>query len=74
MRFRDPFAPAARVGDRGRTPAPAGQATPTPPPTDGTPRDPERMTKAQLVTWAEELGLATSGTKVELVSRIRGAV
>ena len=73
-RFIDPFRPAARTGDRGRSSTPAGQSTPTPPPTGGAPRDPERMTKADLVVWARHLGLSTAGTKPELVARIRGSV
>lgn len=72
-RFVNPFAPIARAGAAGRAPRPADAPPPRPQPADGS-RDPERMTKDQLTTWARELGLSTSGTKAELVARIRAAV
>lgn len=72
-RFVDPFRPQARAGDLGRTPA-ATPEPPTPQPAAGETRDPERMNKPELVTWARELGLSPSGTKAELVARIRAAV
>lgn len=62
--FIDPFAPARRAG--------GAPATPQPP--AGQPRDPERMTKAELVGWADELGLSTAGTRADLVARILAAV
>lgn len=73
-RFVNPFAPAARAGDRGRTPAPADAPAPKPQPPAGETRAPERMNKDELIAWAKQLGLRTSGTKAELVARIRDAV
>lgn len=72
-RFVNPFAPVARAGAAGRAPRPADAPPVRPQPADGM-RDPERMNKADLIAWADELGLATSGTKAELVARIRAAV
>lgn len=72
MPAHDPFAPVARVGDRGRTARSAGPAAPQPPADE--PRTPERMTKTELQAWADDLGLPVSGTKPELVKRIRGAI
>lgn len=73
MRFRDPFAPVARAGNGGRAERPAGPAS-TPQPSTGEVRNPERMTKSELQGWADDLGLSISGTKPELVKRIRAAI
>lgn len=73
-RFVNPFAPVARAGAAGRSPRPVDDPPPQPQPPADEPRNPERMTKDQLIAWARELGLSTSGTKAELVARIRAAV
>jgi len=56
----DPYAPAP-TGQ-----APAGQPAPEPPGDDL-----DGLSKARLVDRAERAGLSTSGTKPELIERLR---
>ena len=66
----DPFAPApaepATAGRATAREATARQAVPEPPGDDL-----DELSKARLVDRAERAGLSTSGTKAELVERLR---